>query len=259
MLIFQLVDFFFPALYPDDMERNVTSRAIVLHSRKQSQMNRRLTLLTVDFGLIEAISYGSAKSMRAPKANVFTNATVYLYYNPVRDHYTLKDVAVIESNEHLRSDITLTYRGLFMAELIMKTHGGESALEYELLGQGLTLLKSGVADRVLIQFVLRFAQILGVHTDYETCPVCSRRYRDDEMLGFAADLLSPCCSECGSTDLFLPPGARRYVKLTSTLDYLESLNVPLSGAATARIKGYALSYARLLAQMPLKTLQSGLL
>ena len=240
------------------MERNVSSRAIVLHSQKQSRMNRRLTLLTVDFGLIDAISYGSAKSMRAPKANVFANATVYLYHNPVRNRYTLKDVAIIESNEHLRSDITLTYRGLFMTELIMKTHGGESALEYELLSRGLTLLKSGVADRVLIQFVFRLAQILGVHADYETCPVCSRGYRDDEVLGFASDLLSPCCSECGRTGL-LPPGARRYVKLTSTLDYMESLNVPLSETATARIKGYALSYARLLAQAPLKMLQSGLL
>ncbi|MDI9455015.1 MAG: DNA repair protein RecO [Spirochaetota bacterium] len=259
MPIFQLVDFFFPALYPDDMERNVSSRAIVVHSQKQSQMNRRLTLLSVDFGLIEAISYGSAKSMRAPKANVFANATVYLYYNPVRDHYTLKDVAIIESNEHLRSEITLTYRGLFMAELIMKTHGGESELEYELLSQGLRFLQSGIADRVLIQFVLRLARILGVHADYEACPVCSRKYRDDETLRFTTDLLSPCCSECGSADLSLPPGARRYVKLTSTLEYGESLNVPLSETATARIKGYALSYAKLLAQRPLKTLQSGLL
>ncbi|NLZ76383.1 MAG: DNA repair protein RecO [Spirochaetales bacterium] len=241
------------------MERNVSSRAIVVHSRKHGRMNRRLTLLTVDFGLIEAISYGSAKSMRAPKANVFTNATVYLYHNPVRDHYTLKDVAVIESNEHLRSEIGLTYRGLFMTELVMKTHGGESALEYELLGRGLRLLEGGVPDRVLIQFVLRLARILGVHTDYEACPVCYRGYRDDETLRFATDLLSPCCRECGDADLFLPPGARRYVKLTSALEYEESLNVPLSESATIRIKGYALSYARLLAQGPLKTLQSGLL
>ena len=117
------------------------------------------------------------------------------------DHYTLKDVAIIESNEHLRSEITLTYRGLFMAELIMKTHGGESELEYELLSQGLRFLQSGIADRVLIQFVLRLARILGVHADYEACPVCSRKYRDDETLRFTTDLLSPCCSECGSADL----------------------------------------------------------
>lgn len=259
MVIFQLVDFFFSTLYPKIMERNISSRAIVLHSQKQNQMNRRLTLLSVDLGLIEAISYGSAKSMRAPKAEVFTNATVYLYYNPVRNHYTLKDVAVIESNEHLRSDIALTYRGLFMAELIMKTHGGESALEYELIGQGLTLLKSANPDWVLIQFVLRLAELIGLHTDYERCPVCARVYTADEVLYFNTNLLSSCCSQCGSKDLILPPGARRYVKLTATLDYVDSLSVPLSEQATARIKAYVLAYARLLAQAPLKTLQSGLL
>ncbi|MFA5698879.1 MAG: DNA repair protein RecO [Sphaerochaeta sp.] len=240
------------------MERNISCKAIVLHSQKQSEMNRKLTLLSGELGLIEAISYGSAKSMRAPKAEVFTNAKLYLYYNPVRNHYTLKDVEIIESNEGLKSDITLTYKGLFMTELIMKTHGGDSQAEYELLGTALTLLSQTNGDWVLIQFVFRLAELLGLHTDYVHCPVCTRRYRDDEILSFNHTLLTSCCSGCGKSDLVLPPGARRYVTVTKALDYVDSLGVVLSENATARIKAYALSYAQILAQGPLKTLQSGI-
>ncbi len=95
------------------MERNVSSLAIVLHSQRYGQLNRRLKLLTVDFGIIDVLSYGAQKSLKSVKAEVFTDGQFFLYYNPVKKDYTLKDVTVLATHDELRESLHPTYAALF--------------------------------------------------------------------------------------------------------------------------------------------------
>ncbi|MCK9347991.1 MAG: DNA repair protein RecO, partial [Sphaerochaeta sp.] len=78
---------------------------------------------------------------------------------------------------------------------------------------------------------------------------------------FSTSLLAHCCEACASldADLLLPPGARRYLEVTSSMDFEQSLLVPLSDAATLRIKRYLLRYAQMIGQRMLKTLSSPIL
>lgn len=245
------------------MERNVSSLAIVLHSQRYGQLNRRLKLLTVDFGIIDVLSYGAQKSLKSVKAEVFTDGQFFLYYNPVKKDYTLKDVTVLATHDELRESLHPTYAALFFCELLLQVHGGESTDEYRLLSQALDHLSSmpEKTDLVIIQFVHQLSDLVGLRADYSRCPLCDRPYGRDEMVSFSSTLLAHCCEACASldADLLLPPGARRYLEVTSSMDFEQSLLVPLSDAATLRIKRYLLRYAQMIGQRMLKTLSSPIL
>ena len=245
------------------MERNVSSLAIVLHSQRYGQHNRRLKLLSVDFGIIDVVNYGAQKAMRSVKAEVFTDGRFFLYYNPVKKDYTLKDLEVIADHQEIRLSLHQTYIALFFSELVIKTQGGDSAGTYRLLSQALDALVAHpeLSDRVLIQFVHQMSELLGLRTDFTHCPVCDRAYAQNEVLSFSSTLGSPCCEACASFDatLLLPPGARRYLLVTSMMDFSQSIQVPLSPTATMRIKRYMLEYSRMISESQLKTLSSVLL
>ncbi|MDT4761754.1 DNA repair protein RecO [Sphaerochaeta sp. PS] len=245
------------------MERNVSSLAIVLHSIRYGQMNRRLKLLTVDFGLIDVVSYGARKSLKAVKGDVFSDGQFFLYHNPVKRDYTLKDVQVIATHDEIRSDLGSNYAALFFCELVMKTNGGDSASQYRLLSTALDLLCSqpNLVARILIQFVLRLLDVCGLQADYARCPICERVYGQQEIIQFNAQLGAPCCQQCATLDsgMILGPGARRYLTLTKEMDYHRAVEIALSEQATLRIKAYMLRYALILSGGQLNTLSGGML
>ncbi|WP_320130152.1 DNA repair protein RecO [uncultured Sphaerochaeta sp.] len=245
------------------MERNVSSLAIVVHSQRYGQLHRKLKLLTVDFGLIDVVSYGARKSVKAVKAEVFLDGQFFLYFNPVKKSYTLSDVQVVATHDEIRSDLGSTYAALFFCEMILNTNGGDSPEQYALLSKALDMLVSHreLANRILIQFIWKLIAICGLQSNLERCPICDRIYDKDEILSFNSQLSAPCCSGCATLDsgMELPPGARRYLLLTSSLDFILAVFIELSETATQRIKNYLLRYASIVSGKALKTLAGGLL
>ncbi len=245
------------------MERNITTLGIVLHSRRWGQTNRLLKVLSVDLGIIDVVNYGAQKSHKAVKAEVFCDGQFFLYHNPVKGDYTLKDLKEIAGHEEIRDDLALTYTGLFFCELLIKVHGGESAEVYTLLSKALDLLTFASERRtlVLIQFIHRLSEVLGIRVDLDHCPICDRRYESNEIVYFSSSAGSQCCEGCAHLErtLLLPPGARRYLMLTATMDFEEAVAVDLNPGALARIKAYMLGYAQYFCPSQLTTLTSGLL
>lgn len=245
------------------MERNVSSLAIVVHSQRYGQLHRKLKLLTVDFGLIDVVSYGARKSVKAVKAEVFVDGQFFLYYNPVKKSYTLSDIQVIATHDEIRADLGSTYAALFFCEMIMKTHGGDSLQQYDLMSKALDMLVSHrtLANQILIQFVWKLIAICGLQSGLERCPICDRLYGSTEILSFNAQLSAPCCNDCATLDsaMMLPPGARRYLAVTASMDFVSAVFVALSDTATLRIKNYLLRYAAIISGGALKTLNGGLL
>ena len=245
------------------MERNVSSLAIVLHSIRYGQMNRRLKLLTLDFGLIDVVSYGARKSLKAVKGDVFSDGQFFLYYNPVKRDYTLKDVQLIATHDEIRTDLGTNYAALFFCELVINTNGGDSASQYGLLSKALDMLCSHqeLVARILIQFVLRLLDICGLQADFTRCPICDKPYTSEEIIHFNAQMGSPCCEVCATleTTMVLGPGARRYLTLTKGMPFHTAVAVELSDRATLRIKAYMLRYAALISGKELQTLTGGML
>jgi DNA repair protein RecO (recombination protein O) len=245
------------------MERNITTLGIVLHSRRWGQANRLLKVLSVDLGIIDVVNYGAQKSHKAVKAEVFCDGQFFLNHNPVKGDYTLKDLKEIAGHEEIREDLALTYTGLFFCELLIKVHGGESAEVYTLLSKALDMLTFASERRtlVLIQFIHRLSEVLGIRVDLDHCPICDRRYESNEIVYFSSSTGSQCCESCANLErtLLLPPGARRYLTLTATMDLEEAVAVDLNPGALARIKAYMLGYAQYFCPSQLTTLTSGLL
>jgi len=249
------------------MERNITVTAVVLRSRRWGDLNRRLTLITPELGVIEALAYGARKGKLAGRIEVFLHGRFYLYHNPVRGDYSIVDVEPLDMADHIRGDLGCMYAASFMSELVMKMDGGDFSAMYALLSETLRLLDEGgkeVLDRLIIQFIWQMIGISGLAPDLLVCPICDRIYTEDEMLDFNIAIHAPCCSACSDVDvqsreMALGSGARRYLVYTSGMPIADAVQVTLNTVASTRIKRYMLKYASITAGGDLKTLAVNLL
>ena len=255
--------------YAEDllMERNIVTKAVVLKSRRWGDLHRMITLATADFGVLDAIAYGARKGKLSGRVDLFLSGVFYLYHNPVRGDYSIVDVEPLVTAEKVRNDLKRMYMASFIAELVLKMHGGDSLALFNLLDRTYSLLEEPQAcptDVVVIQFIWRLIEILGLSPDLVDCPVCDHTYTNDEILFFNTAIHAPCCRTCADVDVHggemaLGPGARRYLVFTNGMELHQAVGVPLSEAAMQRIRLYMLRYASNIAGGGLKTLAGGLL
>ena len=249
------------------MERNLTISAVVLRSRRWGDLHRMVTLASAELGIIDALAYGARKGKLAGRIDLFIVGIFFLYHNPVRGDYTIVDVEPAVVSEGIRADLRRMYIASFMAELVLKMHGGDSPVLFNLISQSFALLDSqamGTADTILIQFIWRLIDISGLAPDMVACPICEKPYGTEEMLSFNTAMHAPCCAACADVDVVnnemaLGPGARRYLLHTAGLGLEEAVGVSLSLTATDRIRLYMLRYASIIAGGGLKSLGGSLL
>lgn len=238
------------------MERNFCTQAIVVKTRKVGDNNKNLTLLSVDDGLIEVRSFNSRSSRKAPKAFQFQEAQFFLYNNPVKNEYSLKDLKLISDHQDLRNDYYSIIDASIMCEFILKTGCDDMCFAYKLLTTSFDFLEDKDVDNelVVIQFILRIIKEHGLFENFTNCPICNKRYEEKEILGFTSALNCPCCSSCENlTNMVLPPGARKYLNLTLDLNFEDAINIKLNEITRKRIKGYMIRWACHIIGRPLKS------
>jgi DNA repair protein RecO (recombination protein O) len=226
-----------------------------------------VTLASAELGIIDALAYGARKGKLSGRIDLFLVGVFFLYHNPVRGDYAVVDVEPVVASEHIRADLRRMYIASFMAELVLKMHGGDSQALFYLLSQSFALLDSpaaGTADTILIQFIWRLIEVSGLEPDLVACPICERPYGAEEALSFNAAMHAPCCAVCADVDvtngeMALGPGARRYLLYTAGLPLEDAVGVALSETATERIRLYMLRYASIIAGGALKSLGGSLL
>ncbi len=221
------------------------------------ELHRKITMLTPDLGVVDAVVYGARKGKLSAASEPFTTLRAFLYAQVGRDYYTLKDIAVIQDLPFLRSQISRIYAGHAMSEICLKMHGGDYEAMYTLLSEGLSLLdlKETETLQVLIQFIYRFIAVTGLAGDLETCPLCDRKYREKEVLSYHTGIHSPVCENCADTShLLLYPGMRRYLTVSSALDMREAAALELSSSARERIFLYLRDSLRDIQGYPLQSL-----
>lgn len=249
------------------MERNLTTSAVVLRSRRWGDLHRMVTLASAELGIIDALAYGARKGKLAGRIDLFLVGVFFLYHNPVRGDYTIVDVEPAVGSEHIRADLRRMYMASFMAELVIKMHGGDCQALFDLISQSFALLDDQAPctpDTVLIQFIWRLIEVSGLGPDLVACPICERPYGAEEALSFNTAMHAPCCTGCADVDvsngeMALGPGARRYLLYTVDLPLEDAVGVQLSETATERIRLYMLRYATVIAGGVLKSLGGSLL
>ena len=216
------------------MDRNIQTRAIVLSVRKYGELHKAVTILSPDLGLVDAIIFGGRKGKKTALAPLFS-------FIP----------------QAITEDLACTYTASFFCEIISKTPTDEPEQTFSLLSDALTALEAdcGARKRITAAFIWKLMQISGTAPDLEYCPVCDRRYADDETLFFSNPMNTPCCKSCSDSEyIVLMPGSRRYLRYTMGMDFCTAASVVLNPAAEQRIYLYMLRWASVFAQTQLRTL-----
>jgi DNA repair protein RecO (recombination protein O) len=225
------------------MERNITSEAIVLKSRRWGELHRRITLLSPSLGLFDATVYGGQKGKLAGLIEPFIVGNYYIYHNPSKKEYSIKDVQLIETLEEIKKDLKHLYIANAMAELTLKVHGGDFKELYNLLKLHLGMLKEFEYRKVFIQYVWRLIKVMGLESDLLCCPLCGKNYQEEEIVAYNEKMHTVCCFDCKDVfaddyGILLPPGSRRYLLFTENLSVQSALSVELNERTTERLFRY---------------------
>lgn len=239
------------------MDRNIITQAIVLHSRRDGVNNTNLTLLSLDFGIITVRAFGAKTSKKAPKAFRFQEGQFFLYFNPTNKQYVLKDVTLISAHDLLLTDFSKICTASLLSEIILKTYNDNLAFTYSLFTKSLDLLEDNSIneDIIVIQFILRILKDHGFFENLEYCPNCDKKYGEKEILYFSDSLTVPSCKNCSnSSNMILPPKARKYLSITQNLNLEDAIEVPLFNTTASRIKAYMIKWIIKIIGHPLKSL-----
>ena len=239
------------------MDRNIQTQAVVLSVRKYGDLHKAVTLLSPDLGIVDAIIFGGRKGRKTALAPLFSVSTVQIYHNPVKKEYSITEGVSSFVPQAITEDLACTYTASFFCEIISRTPTDEPIQTFSLLRDALAALEADPASRkrITAAFIWKLMQLSGTAPDLEFCPVCDKKYADDEVLFFSAPLNAPCCKSCSDSEyLVMMPGSRRYLKYTMGMEFTDAAAVVLNPAAEDRIFSYMLRWAGLFAQTRLRTL-----
>ncbi len=243
------------------MERNIESDCIVLTSRPWGTMHKRVTLLSKNLGLFDAIIYGGQKGKLSSATMSCTPLHAYLYYVRSKDEYTLKDISLPYDITTIKEDLTRHYISQGCVEIILKMHGGDYSELYDLLLSSIHLLNTPSISphTVLIQFMYKAIEIMGLMSDLYECSVCEGEYREEEIVYLHPTSNMFCCSSCFKDlakgyKVRCTPGMMRYLRFTSLLSIDEAVRVELSETATKKIVYALVDYMNTILGYSLKTL-----
>ncbi len=246
------------------MNRNIVTKGIILSNERSGNSDRRFRLLSEELGIIHVANYGARKVLGGTKIGLLCDGLFYLYFNPVKNSYTLQDVDVQSNHAPILEDLEASYAAMCFCELLLRSSGGDQKAVYALLRGSLIAMEKPLLSKsqILIQFIWNLIDVWGMRPDLRSCPLCGRTYDEKEILGFSYPVTAPCCHSCATVDgvMLLPPGARRYLSYTSSISFGEAVTVMLSPNARLRIKRYLFGYVSLiLGGRGLKTLEGSIL
>ena len=243
------------------MPRNTIEDAIVLKSSRFAEYHKKLFLLTKGSGMIDAIAYGAFKSKS--KLAGITESCVrlrgYLYFEPVRGQYKLTDAEPIATYDGIRVDLKKFYSASLLSELVMVSYAGgdEHAQLHPLIANLFARLSECEIDqtnRILIQGIARFLDIIGYPPIVDECGQCGRTPIPRAFVSPGGVVL---CDGCRSSESVpVTPGAISYLAHTASLSVDDALIVALDTASTAGLRRALIRLAQNVVETPLRTLKS---
>lgn len=244
------------------MERNIRTKAIVCGTRKFGELHKAVTLLCPQLGLVDAIIFGGRKGKKTALAPLFSVCDFQLYFNPVKNEYSIVEGICEFLPSNITMDLQATYSASFLCELISKSPSDDNEGIFNLLQEALKTLESDVSlrKRVIISFVWKLLQLSGTAPDLQNCPLCDKEYEQNEILHFSTSINAPACIDCSDSDqMMMLPGMRRYLTYTAAMDFTSAVQVQLNPQAEDRILTYMLKWGGVFIQGQLKTLKYELL
>ena len=160
------------------MSNQIKTKAIVLHEMPIGDYDKRLILLTKEQGKVTAF----VKGARRPKSKLLGASQLFTYGEFVlaqgKSSYNVYQAQIIESFNHLRTDMEdLTY-GMYMLEFtdfVAKDEMMNQALMRWLLISLTVLEKQKIPSRLVIRiFELKAMSIIGLTPWLDDCVICHK-------------------------------------------------------------------------------------
>lgn len=222
------------------MERDVKRLGVVLAKREVGEGNVLLSLFSPSLSLVEVKEFGARKGKKALRVPLYSEGNFSLYRKG-ENSYILKDVDFITIRHEIMSSYERMIFSSLMAEMTLKGKDYSENI-YNLISSSLDRMTETYDEkRVLIYFISHYLDFFGSLGDFTTCPVCHRKYRDDEVLGFNESFRVASCSSCSDREgMILPPSARAFLARTLELDMDDALSLGISEMMRDRILSYLL-------------------
>ena len=162
-------------------DRHQSHDALFLRSRDSPAGDRIVSLLTAEDGILDAFVFGGARSSLRASASPFVFAKVFIYSDPVKHYSKLEDLTILESFSRLRESYEKLWSASVVTELIVRTSGcgGEYEKVLDLALRTLRLLEKGEdgsADVILLAFLWKILEVMGLRPDLERCAHCGKEF-----------------------------------------------------------------------------------
>jgi DNA repair protein RecO (recombination protein O) len=252
--------------------RNLVYEALALRARESPGGSRILTLMTAEAGLVDVFVFGGPKSKLRSLASPYAAGRAFVYLDPVKDFQKLSDFDVRDSFPALRENLNRLWAAGLVAELLVKTSGGGGdyplVLELSLdCFQALEGSEAGADGPPLLLFLWRLVNLLGLGPDPGACASCGKELRPSRAApdcaaaySFALEcFLCPSCAAEADRTLRLGSGALRWLVRSLELPFAEAARLPLLPGTVATLRSFLFALARMAAESPLASLESGML
>lgn len=182
---------------------SMTTRGVVLRFANYRDHDRMLTILSPDYGRVDALSRGCRrpKCPLMPCSELFVHGEFVLYQS--HDRFTLSGCAIEDTFYPLRMDPYRLTCASYMAALCQAAAqpGQEASAMYALLLKGLYYLAyNNDADplELTAAYLLLFADVTGYRPRLTRCAHCRTPLNREAEGRFDVEAGGLCCDSCAS-------------------------------------------------------------
>lgn len=183
------------------------TKAIILHSRKQGETSKLLTLFAMQFGKMTLMAKGS-RSMKSRHLGVlepFTEIALVFYRKELREIQYLSQAEISQAFPNLHAELGKMALAAIACEMIAKCEqtAHPHFKLYQLLRETLTainLAQKGTRN-ILRSFQMNYLRLSGFGPDLSKCAACGASELHPKNI-FALDRGVYTCSPCGIVTSF---------------------------------------------------------
>ncbi len=241
--------------------------AVILRVKDVPSGARLVSLLSAEEGIVEAFSFGGAKSRLRSHASPWHYGRAWLYNDRSKNFIKLEDFDPVNEFASLRSSLLSISAASFGSEFLLLTAalGGDWARAMELaLGFFGSLDEKpddeSRVERATALFAIRAIEAMGLWHYGQACQVCAGTMARDDIQFYSRSRAGFVCGHCaGYDDIELLPGALAWLAAVRNKSFSDACKVGLGNMAGRCLKTMAMDMARKAVGSPIKSLESGLL
>ncbi|MEW6171754.1 MAG: DNA repair protein RecO [Bacillota bacterium] len=194
------------------------AEAVVLKASEYKEADRILTLYSLEYGKIRAISYGSARPTSKKRGAVQPFSRSRFFLTREKDLSRVDQAEELEHFQHIEKDVRRFGLAHYFAELVdgFTVEGVPNQPLYLLLVESLRML-NGDSELLTRAFEIRVLALTGFGPELNCCVSCRKPLDFQELMAFspeAGGVLCPVCRQ-GVTAAGMLPGTLKTLRRLS--------------------------------------------